>query len=192
MKCWFRIAPFIVVFTSLCAWVPAHAQQVAKVAPEPKTKLEAFERQTGRVVIKGYSEMGGIAGLGSVSVLCMEFTDATSSDKQRGIVVEVKESGRLERSERSFIDYDEIDPLLKGIDYISKVKSSVTRLNAFEAKYKTKGDFVFTTYSSRQNGSIEAAVTSGYISTTTAYISLEKLQELRAIIVKAKATLDAK
>jgi hypothetical protein len=121
----------------------------------------------------------------------MEFTDASSGARQRGIVIEVTESGRLERSDRSFIDYDEIDPLLNGIDYISKIKSDVTPLGSFEATYKTKGDLSIVTFSSR-SGKVEAAVKSGYVGATTAYLSLDKLQELRSLVVKAKATLDQK
>jgi len=66
----------------------------------------------------------------------------------KGIVIDVKESGTYERSDRSFIDYDEIDSLFKGIDYISKVKPENTRLANFEAIYATKGDLKVVTFSS--------------------------------------------
>lgn len=169
----------------------AYAQQASKSPQEPKTKLEGFERQTGKVVIKGYSRIGTVSALGSVSVICMEFTEASSGDKQGGIVIEVTESGRLERSGRSFIDYDEIDPLLKGIDYISKIKSDVTQLGSFEAMYKTKGDISITTFNNSRTGTVEAAISSGYIGATSAYLSMQQLQELRSLILKAKSTLDS-
>src|SRR4030042_5710251 len=112
-----------------CATV--QAEQAITPPQEPKTKMESFQRQTGAVVIKGYSEIGVINGMGSVSVDCMEFKDATTGKRQMGIVIEVKESGRFENSERSFIDYDEASALLNGIDYISKVKADATRLRNF-------------------------------------------------------------
>ncbi len=169
----------------------AIAQQSAPTQPDPKTKLEAFQVQTGAVVIKGYSEIGRIQALGSVSVDAMEFTDAATGKKQSGVVVEIKESGRLENSDRSFIDYDEVDSLLKGLDYIAKATAGVTKLRMFEATYKTRGNFKATTYSAGPSGKIEAAVSSGYIRAATAYLSLQQLADLRALIVQAKEKLDS-
>ena len=156
---------------------------------EPKTKLEAFERQIGTVIIKGFSDVGLVSGLGTVKVKCMELNNVSTGVRQLGIVIDVKESGRLETEDRSFIDYDEIEPLLKGINYVSKVTSNSTKLSNFEAIYETKGDFSIVTFSS-SSGKVEAAVKSGYIGAATAYISMAKLTELRDAIAKAKQVLD--
>jgi hypothetical protein len=108
----------------------------------------------------------------------MEFTDAATG-----------KSGRLENTDRSFIDYDEVDSLLNGIDYISKATSDVTKLGQFEATYRTKGNFSATIFNS--SGKIDAAVKSGYIRPATAFLSLQQLGELRAIIAQAKQKLDS-
>ncbi|MEK7727442.1 MAG: hypothetical protein AAB354_03460 [candidate division KSB1 bacterium] len=171
-------------------WKNINAQEQKATPQEPKTKLEAFEKQTGTVIIKGISEIGSVSGLGTVSVDCMEFTNVSTGVRQLGIVIEVKEGGRLERSDRSFIDYDEIEPLMKGIDYISKVTSNSTKLSNFEALYKTRGDFSVITFSG-SSGKIEAAVRSGYIGSVAAYISTTKLSSLRSFIYQAKQKLDA-
>ncbi|MFZ5804891.1 MAG: hypothetical protein ACOY7U_08570 [Acidobacteriota bacterium] len=175
-------------FLALCV-AEAVAQRSATVEKEPKTKLEAFQAQTGAVVIKGFSRIGRVSGLGSVEVIAMEITDAATRTKQTGVVIEVKESGRLENTDRSFIDYDEVDSLLRGIDYISRATADVTKLDQFEATYKTKGDFKVTTFGS--SGKIEAAVSSGYLRPATAFLSLQQLGELRAIIAQAKQKLEA-
>jgi len=182
-------AIFIPLSLVLIVTQVAYAEENPGSTPESKTKLESFQRQTGTVVIKGYSNIGKIIALGSVGVECMEFTDATSGKKQLGVVIEVTESGRLQNSDRSLIDYDEIEPLLKGIDYISKVNSSATKLDGFEAIYKTKGDFTAVAFSSA--GKVEAAVKSGYVRTATAYLSLEKLGTLRDLVTQAKQKLDS-
>lgn len=165
------------------------AQEQKTTSQEPKTKLEAFEKQTGTVIIKGISEIGSVSGLGTISVECMEFINVSTGVRQLGIVIEVKESGRLERSDRSFIDYEEIDPLMKGIDYVSKVTANSIKLSNFEAIYKTKGDFSVITFSG-SSGRIEAAVRSGYIGSVTAYVSTTKLSNLRSLIYQAKQKLD--
>lgn len=184
-----RIIGSLTAFTLLALSPPLVVAQQAE--RETKTKLEAFQVQTGTVVIKGYSEIGRVVALGSVEVNAMEFTDATTGMKQSGVLVEIKESGRLENTDRSFIDYDEIDSLLKGLDYISKATSNITKLSMFEAKYKTKGYFSATTFSNSRSGKIEAAVTSGYIRPASAYLSLQQVAELRALIVQAKQKLDS-
>ena len=177
-----------ILTTFIC--VAALAQQQQPAPQESKTKLESFQRQTGTVFVKGYSDIAKINSLGSVGVTAMEFTDATSKKRQTGIVIEVTEGGRLERSNRSFIDYDEIDPLLSGIDYIATVKPDATKLSNFEATYKTKGDLAVTTFSS-SSGKIEATVKSGSIGAADAYISLQQLNQLSMAIQQAKSILDS-
>lgn len=185
-----RIVGVVTVFTCLTLSASAvMAQQTKEGEKGPRTKLEAFQAQTGTVVIKGYSEIGRVAAMGDVDVKAMEFTDASTGKKQSGVLIEVGESGRLQNTDRSFIDFDEVDALLKGIDYISKTTSNITKLGMFEATYKTKGYFSVTTFSS-SSGKIEAAVKSGYIRPANAYLSLEQLAQLRALIVKAKQQLN--
>lgn len=185
-----RLLGSAVVVTILAGVLPVYAQQLAQAEPSPKTKIEAFQIQKGTVVIKGYSEVGRLNAMGSVEVSAMEFTDAATNRKQLGVLIEIKESGRLENEDRSFIDYDEVDSLVKGLDYISKATANVTKLGKFEATYKTRGDFNATTYNNSA-GKIAAAVKSGYIRPATAFLSLEQLNELRSLIIQAKQKLDS-
>jgi len=179
----FAACVFTSVFTS-------YAQQPAK-AEEPKTKLESFQAKTGVVIIKGYSTVGRLTGQyggGSVEVQSREFKDATSGLSIFGVTLTVKEGGRLETEERSFIDYDEIDSLIKGLDYVSKIDKSVTSLSSFEASYRTKGGLMITTFSDSSTGGVNAAVTSGR---ADVFIKLEDLVKLRQLLIDAKSQLDA-
>lgn len=156
---------------------------------DAKTKMEAFEAKTGSVLIKGIQEMGTINGTGTVTISCREFMDATSGKREYGITVRVKESGRLERSNTTLIDYDEIDSLLKGIDYISKIDKTATQLSGFEAVYNTKGDLRVISFSTR-DGDIETAIQSGSIGSTTAYLTQGQLKHFRGYIQDAKTKID--
>lgn len=167
----------------------ASIQKPKLPAQGTETKLEAFEKQTGTVIIRGRSEIGSVSGMGTVEVDCIEFLDVSTGQRQMGIVLAVKGSGRYESTEASFIDYDEIESLLNGIDYIAKVTLSSTKLSSFEAAYKTKGELSVVTYSSSK-GKIEAAVSTGYTGSARAFITTAKLSELRSIIAKAKKKLD--
>lgn len=174
-----------VVFAAFVSCSAAIAQE----APAPKTKLEAFSAQSGAVMVRGFSEVGQVYGIGRVIVTAREFVDATTQRKQYGVSVEVKEVGRLERSGTSYIDEDEIASLLKGIDYIVHTDNKVTRLKNFEATYVTKGEFRITIFND-DKGKISAVVASRGAS---AFVELPQLANVREHIVKANQVIqDAK
>jgi hypothetical protein len=124
--------------------------------------------------------------MGTVNVDARDFRDA-SNPKTRitGVSISVKESGRLERENTAFIDSDEIDSLLAGLDYVSKATKDITPLKNFEAEYRTKGDFRITVFNN-SSGEISAAVSAGRIGKTSAYIKLPQIFELRQLILEAK------
>jgi hypothetical protein len=155
----------------------------------PKTKLGAFESRTGSVLIKGFADVGSVAGNGYVEVGIREFTDAASGKKEYGIVLEVKGMGRSDRKTRALIDYDELDGLLKGIDYVRKIDRTATKLSDFEAIYRTRDGVKVTVFSST-GGKIEAAVETGHYAGDSAFLSLQQLDALRALILQAKTKIE--
>jgi hypothetical protein len=185
-----NVAALIALVLLLCS-TSAFAQQAKPTPTDTPTKLETFQAKTGAVIIKGYTRIGTVRGTGgSATVISMEFTDAQTGRKEQGIVIEVKESDRLARENRSFIDADEIDSLLKGIEYISKIGSTVTKLASFEAIYRTKGEFSITTFSD-SSGSISAAISSGRIGRSDMFIPLSELAAFKGLIIEAQAKLAA-
>ena len=167
------------------------AAQPVSQPTEPTTKLEDFVAQDGVVIIRGFSFVGELTGLHgtSIEIESKEFTNAVTRAKQFGITIEVKETSRLERDHTSYIDYDEVDSLVRGLDYIRKVDKSATSLDDFQADYRTRGDFQVSTFSS--SGTTLAAVKSGSIGGTSAYLNLSQLGELKQLLKKAKTMLDA-
>ncbi|MBI5451343.1 MAG: hypothetical protein HY940_08300 [Gammaproteobacteria bacterium] len=153
----------------------------------PKTKLEAFESQTGNVIVRGFSRIAVIPGeYGAVTVESKEFTNAGTGRKEYGVTLEVQRSA--ERKNTSFIDYDEIDALLAGIDYISKLDRTATRFDNFQADYRTKGDLEFSIFS--EDNDVMLAVSSGTIGKVTAYFKVKTLARIRQAIADAKTKID--
>ena len=178
------------IFLSLAGLAQSQEAPDAGKLP-PATKLEAFSARTGIVMIKAFSTVGAINGMGKVTIDAREFRDASNPKfREYGIAIAVKESGRLERENTSFIDADEIDSLIRGIDYIAKIEKNVTTLNDFEAQYKTKGDFSITTFSSR-GSEVGVAISSGRIGRTTAFLKLSDLGQVKALITEAKSKIDS-
>jgi hypothetical protein len=183
-----RLAFAILLISPLYSAAQTAAPQPAAT---PSTKLESFSSKTGIVIIKGFTTVGKAKGRGVVTVEAREFRDGTSPQQGAyGVAIEVKESGRLERESRSFIDYDEIDSLVKGIDYIAKIGKSVTQFNDFEAQYRTKGDFSITVFSD-SSGGLSLSVDSGRIGRTSAFLEMSELSNLKALILEAKRVIDA-
>lgn len=155
----------------------------------PSTKLEAFSARTGIVVIKAYSTLGVVNGLGRVSIDAREFRDASNPKQaQYGVAFEVKESGRLERENTSFVDEDEIDSLIRGLEYISKIDKNVTTLTNFEAQFRTKGELSMTVFSGR-GGEISLAIASGRIGKTNAFLKLSDAEQIKQFLVQAKSVI---
>jgi hypothetical protein len=178
------------------ALVPLLVWQATAQAPgtpaAPKTKLEAFEAQDGVAIIQGFSKIGELRGAfgGSVAVQAKEFTNATTGTRVSGISIDVNEGGRVERHNRSFIDYDEIASLLKGIDYIAKADRSVTKLENFQVDYRTRGDVKVSTFNT-SGGELMVAVSSGRIGSTSVHLRFADLAVLRNLISSARDRLDA-
>jgi hypothetical protein len=151
-----RSAVVCVISIMLICPAVSVAQDQAAPTKVPATKLEAFQSRTGVIVIRGYSTVGTIRAMGrEVSVDAREFRDGSNpnSPNATGISITIKETGGLERENTSYIDSDEIDSLVRGIEYISKVGKDVTKLDSFEVDYRTKGDLRITVFNN-PNGEI--------------------------------------
>lgn len=172
---------------------PTARAQEPQEASKPATKLDAFQARTGVVVVRGFTTAGTIVGTGaSVAVDACEFKIANDPTlRTTGVRFAVKESLRLERENTVFIDSDEIDSLLAGIDYIAKASTAVTMLNNFEVEYRTKGEFGIVVFND-SSGQLSVGVSAGRIGRTTVFLSMGQLQQLRRLIVAAKGKVTGK
>jgi hypothetical protein len=178
----------------IAATALAHSQDTSgnsTASQPPKTKLEAFTGTTGIISIKGYTEIGTIKSGGTVEVTAMAVRNAKTGQQQTGILIEVTSLDRTTYSlpARSFLDYDEIQGLLDGIDYLSKLPEDVTDYPFFEARYSTKGDFSVVVFNYDSNLR-KVAIKSGTIGNQTAYLTLDDLSRFESLITQARLTLD--
>ena len=174
-------------------FLPAHsvrAQETNACLPVPATKLEGFETNTDTVIVKATAPIGTAAAHGGeVSVRCREITDAGTGRRESGIVVDITFGGPIEAG--LLIDYDELDSLLDGIEYLGKLDWSVTPLPDFQAVYATKGGFRADAHGSRRTGNIEFDVRNMRLSAPKLALSRDQLGQLRSLVEQAKAKLDS-
>lgn len=173
----------------------AHGQTTLPSAP--KTKLGAFHEQEGAVVIWGISTIGEIRAVsgtmitGTVTVVSLEVTNLESGKKESGISLSVENLISPRSTSTSLIDYDEIPPLIKGIEDIGKIEHPVTKLDKCSAEYRTKDNLrIFATCNSGKVDSV--TVYSGWNNQiTSVYLKASDLVKIRDLITTAKAKLDS-
>jgi len=186
---------FSVVLIAAIGWLlqtaPSGAQDANLLPAVPATKLEALATNTGTVIIQGTAQIGGLsAKAGVVSVSCKEVTDTGTGRKEYGIAVGVTVGGQ--QQDTTIIDYDEMDSLLKAIDYLSRVDGTVTPWPSFDATYTTRGGLRLAAFSSQRTGTIGFALRSGRLSKkTVVQLSRDQLVQFQGLIGQAKSKLDS-
>jgi len=164
---------------------------------DPRTRLEQLDLEIEKVVVRGSTTIGFIAGRnGSIRVEAIELKDVGAPvTRVLGVVVTLKEANRPEAEPgqgeiRSFMDYEEIDPLLKGLDTVAKTDDTITKLANFEAHYTTKGQLEIAGFRQTPGGAVGAAVSGGDCDRVRILLSLEELSKFRYMISQAKTRLE--
>jgi hypothetical protein len=175
----------LVLIAACCSLVfSSHAQDTTNVL---KTEIENFEAQTGTVIVKGVGQGGSLTtGAGIISVRLKETIDVGHGSKLYGMAIEL-EAGQ--RRDFSIVDYDEMDPLLNGMDYLAKIGYAATALQAFEANFTTRSGLRIVAYSTVRQGGIHTYLQFG----DAPKISLapDQLAQFQNLIAQAKSSLDA-
>ena len=155
---------------------------------EPRTKLEAFEDSYGTVLMKGFTQVSSVEVRG-VRVDAVELRELARGTRVMGIVIALGSGSDRPQENRAFIDYEEIDPLLSGLDAVSRVNETMTKLEGFEGKYRTLGDFEVNVFRQTRSGNA-VSLTTGVCDQVRVSLTLDELARVRAMLVDAKTKLD--
>ena len=150
--------------------------------PPPATELEAFSPPAGSLVTVGHERVGGIADIE------VEVRDMRSSSGQhaRGVVVSVREGNT---PQQAFIDEDELDGLIHGIDALLAIGQNPTALRNFETSYATKGELIVTAGTLRNSNIMYAVVAGRVVKAEAGPLDAGVLQQLRNLIDAASRRL---
>ncbi len=140
---------------------PQFRRPLACEPVEPRTKIEAVEWRYERVLIKGFSQIATLSARGvDIRIDAVELKDSDASTRAIGLAIAMRELGDNPHENRAFVDYEEIDRLLKGLDAIARVNETVTKLVGFEARYRTLGDLEIAVFRQSRTG-VAASMTTG-------------------------------
>ena len=184
------------LFTFLCSGlIFAQDKPNTPAKPEAKTKIELFQSRKGGVVIKSFEKvfdfpdyitLGGKVqkfddkGGGVAEV--WELIDGTSGAKVYGIKIELEGDNR---SDTVFLDADEVDAVLKGVDYILGYQADKTKYKDWQVDFKSKAGFKISAFSSRKR-TVMYAVQAG---TVTHIFPKAEIETLKKAFTKAKELL---
>lgn len=193
-----RSTILIVLLLTFCGSViaqrpgPQFRRPLACEPAEPRTKLEAIEAGYERVLVKGFTQIASLNVRGAdIRVDVVEIKEARSGgDRATGLVIVLREPGESLRESRAFVDYEEIDRLLRALESVSRVNESVTKLVGFEARYRTLGDLEISVFRQSRASGTAASLSSGICDRVTGLLTIDEMDRLRAHIVEAKIRLD--
>jgi len=179
-----------IVLTAAVYWLVLAGNLWAQDTNAPRTNLEAFEAQTGTVIVRGSALIGTIEGqTGTVSVRCKESTESVGGRKEHGIAIELKEGDRLE--DVTTVDYEELDTFAAALDRLGKASHSVTSLPNFDVLYTTGGGLRVDVYTSnKRSGAIQAALQSSRSNRVRVLLTTEQLAHFASLVQQAKSKLD--
>lgn len=155
------------------------------------TKLEAFLGKRGLVFVKDFYDVGRVkCEYGDVDMKGLVIYEPGSSQKIKGLKVEVTQSGR---SNSSFIDMDELQSLSDAISYVSDLSrkwAGQTHEPYTEIMYVSKGEFDLGFF--QKGTKATAYVSSGTIGSATAFLQTEQLEAMKGVVNKAVVLLNSK
>nr|CBX27925.1 hypothetical protein N47_G32490 [uncultured Desulfobacterium sp.] len=159
---------------------------------EPVTKLEQFLAKKGKLIIKDTHEAGVLNGQYGTKITVDAMTiyePGKETDKISGLRIEVREGGRLERSNTSFLDMDEVESLSQAISYMITLLGKWQGINReyTEVIFSTKGDFILGIY--QKGTKVTAFSKSGIISPASCYFATSDLSTLKVIVDKGNSLL---
>lgn len=167
------------LFLGLFAAVSLHAQ-----TNEPKTIFELHKDAIDQPLVRGMATIQ--SGSLFLEVRAETLTNLHDSTTVRAISLR----GRVANySDVDYIDYDEIDGLIKGLQFIAQAGHGLTPLDDFEATYRTRSGFTVQRISHGNN--VLIIVQSGRDDRQRVQIQDFVLTDLTQAITAAKNRLDS-
>jgi hypothetical protein len=165
--------------------------------PASTTRLEAILQTRGAVIVRGYTDVGTVQsedGSG-VSVSAVELTDTRRAQTEHGLAVGVRQGGRLGVSVLTYVDADELEALSGAMDQLGRLDSTVTQLNAYEGRFKSKGDLEVANFAEGGTRMIamkglQILPENGQVIFATAYFPASRLADIKQLVASGRQIID--
>ena len=162
------------------------AAKVADAKPTEGSALERAMSKRGSVGVRGFSKAGTVKGTlySQVDIDVRELYDGEKpNDRIYGLLFNVGDGQGLSRA---FVDYDEIDALLAGMDYAAKANPALVHFKKYQVDYVTRGGLKMSTFNDDKDALNAVVEASG----RSAFLTMPQFAQVRELIVKSKTMLD--
>ena len=178
-----RLIPFTLIAIGCASSLAVHAQITTNLPP---TEIQNFELQNDTVIVKGFGDIGSVAVDGAnISVRCKESDNVTANTKMYGISVALESN----QTRNVFVvDDDELDALIRGLDFLGKISYDVTTMPAFDASFTTRSGLRLAAHSERREGTIQLYLQFGQVARIP--VTPTQFEQFQSLIIQAKKSLD--
>lgn len=186
--------PLFLVLIFLVLTISVFAQNDT-ASRKPQTKIEQMALKEGAVIKKEFHDLGNINGV-QVDLLTVTEVNGDQSITLKGVKFSTYSSlGSSSYERSSYIDADEINGVLKFVDFVRQI--NIMPEVYTEYVYNSKGDFKAATYTAKKFGSNKLSgdwvlVVYGdkYYSSSAKYIPQKYINDFYTILTRAKDLLN--
>jgi hypothetical protein len=161
----------------------------AQTTNAPRTYFDAYKSSIDATIVRGVSSIGALTGQVAypVEIRVERLTVQPSTNTTYAVVVRT----RLPRnvSQVDYIDYDELDGLLRGLQLMSQASHANTPMEDFEVVYRLRSGFSVAKISNGNN--IIIALKCGDANGTRNQIAPYVLDDLQKLLAAAKAKIES-
>jgi hypothetical protein len=175
----------IILLLSLCmAWTVR-----AQTTNAPRTYFEAYNAVADAPLLRGMSVIGTLNNQINypVEIRVETLTNLLSSNIVYAVALRTRLAAK--QLEIDYIDYDELDGLIRGVQFISQSDHNATSLDNFESAYRTRCGMSLLKVSS--GNKLTIVMKSGDTLATRNEMASFVLDDLGRYLTAAKAKLDA-
>ena len=174
-----------------------NAPAVVVITQPPTTILEGLDRNPG-LTVRRLTKVGDVSDdeNGNLAVYAVEIEDRTSKQSARGLsLVVTQRIGQASQSARTYVDADEIGPLIEGVKALAALDRDSSATTLARGVYRTKGNATISNIDGSAGRialvrTIQISPTTGEVTRSLASYRSTRLAEIIRQFQLAKDALD--
>lgn len=159
-----------------------------QITNAPRTYFEAFNATPDALLIKGSSTIDTLNN--QINYPVEVRAERVSNPQTTNSIYAVSLRTTFPQLVQvDYVDYDELDALIRGVQYISQANSSITPLDNFEAVFRTRSGLSIAKVG--RGNKVVIAITSGNTNVVHNQMASFVLDQLGRDLTAAKTKIDA-
>jgi hypothetical protein len=179
----------ILLLLTICLAAAVEGQPITtvQVTNAPRTYFETVNATPDTLLIKGSSVIGTVSGTYPVEIRAERVTNPQTTNTVYAVSLRTKFDQNA--TQVDYIDYDELDALIRSVQYIGQATSAVTPMDNFETVFRTRSGLSIAKVG--RGNKVVIAMTPGYVNAARNPMPSFVLDELGRDLTAAKTKIDA-